>query len=83
MARPSNSNHVNKAHQASKKDNENEHSYKVNQEQPSDAAKGSDEAGDGNEKDDHTENDERPLEDLDAGVLLFGGEPDSGADDGD
>ena len=83
MPRPSNGDHVNKTHQASQKHNEDQHGDEVNNQQPADAPEGSDEAGDGNNKDNDAEKDDRPLEDLDAGIVLLGGQPYSGADDGD
>lgn len=83
VAGASNGDHVNETHQAGEENDENEHGDQVNDQQPTDAPEGSDEASNGDDEDDDTEEDEWPLEDLNAGIVLLGGEPDSGADDGD
>lgn len=64
-------------------DDEDEHGDEVGQEEPRDSEEGAGEARNGGEEEQDAEDDDRPLEQLDAGVVGEGGEPDAGADDGD
>lgn len=78
-----NGNAINKTNQATQQHYQNKHGDEINNNEPSDPPKGSNDADHGHDKDDDTEEDDGPLEDLNAGVFLLGGKPDSGADDGD
>lgn len=75
--------HVDEDDEDGEEADEDEHGDEVGEEEPRDAEEGAGEARDGGEQEEDAEDDDRPLEELDAGVVGEGGEPGADADDGD
>lgn len=61
--------HVHKNHQTRKQDDENQHGDEVSHEQPWDSPKSSDKPSESHDQDQDAEDDDGPLQDLDAGVV--------------
>lgn len=72
--------HVDEHNQASEKYNEDEHGYEVEDQQLRNPPKPSDKTGQRHHQDQNSEDDDRPLQDLDAGVVGLRRQPDPGAD---
>lgn len=72
--------HVDEHDQAGEKHYEDEHGYEVEYQQLRNPPEPSDEPGQRHHEDQNPEDDDWPLEDLDAGVVGLRRQPDSGAD---
>lgn len=83
VAGASHGDHVDENHQTSKQDYEDEHGNKVRHKEPWNSPKRPHKACNGHNQEQDAQNDDRPLQNLYARVVGFGGEPDSGTDDGD
>ena len=64
-----NGHHVHKNHQTRQQHYEDQHGHEVGHEQPWDSPKGADEPGESHDQDQDAEDYDRPLQDLDAGVV--------------
>lgn len=82
MAGASEGDHVHEPHEGTEQQYEDEHCDQVEEEEPGDPAEGSYEARHAHQEHHHAKNDEWPLQNLEAGVVRLGRQPDSGADDG-